>query len=137
MAFLTAAEYASIRAALDVSLDADALPDSIIELPIYSGSAELEIYRRDPELYSRTGVHKRRCINAMILLTAAYLAPAMPQITSETLGDVTHGYETINWIKLAAELRGRADSELSSVISATSVTPVPSMFSVATGGRGA
>jgi hypothetical protein len=137
MAFLTAAEYPSIRAALDVSLDADALPDDIIELPIYAGSAELEVYRRDPDLYSRTGVHKRRCVNAMIFLTAAYLAPAMPQITSETLGDVTYGFETINWMKLAGELRERADSEIAAVISTVNANSAPSMFGLATGGRGA
>lgn len=134
---LTAAEYPSIRAVLDVSLDAIALPDSVIELPIYGGSAELEIMRRDPLADTRTGVDKRRVMNAIIYLTAAYLAPAIPQIASESLGDYSYSRSNVDWMKLAAELRSRAESELSAVISSTDTTPIPSFFGVAQGRRGA
>ena len=133
--FLTAAEYPSIRAALDVGLDDEALPDSIIELPIYSGAAELEILRRVPDLYTKSGVDKRKCINAMILLTAAYLAPAMPQITSETLGDVSRSYQSIDWLKFAAELRGRADGTIVELTTGARAA-IPTLFSVASGRRG-
>lgn len=132
---LTAAEYSSIRAALDVGLDDEALPDSIIELPIYSGAAELEILRRIPDLYTRNGIERRKCVNAMILLTAAYLAPAVPQITSETLGDVSRNYQAIDWLKFAAELRGRADSMMVELTIGKS-TAIPSLFSLASGRRG-
>ena len=137
MALLTAAEYPSIRAALDVGLDAVALPDSIIELPIYGGSAELEILRRDPDAYERTGLNKRRVMNAIIYLTAAYLAPAIPKITSETLGDYSYGRQVVDWTKLAIEMRSRADQELSAVTQGSGTIAIPSMFGVASGRRGA
>ena len=71
----------------------------------------------------------------MILLTAAYLAPAVPQITSETLGDVSRNYQAIDWLKFAAELRGRADSMMVELTIGKN-TAIPSLFSLASGRRG-
>ena len=137
MSLLDAADFPAIRAALDVSLKAQTLPDATIALPIYQGAAEAEVLARDPLAESRAGAALQRVVNAAIFLTAAYLAPAMPALTAETIGKYSYERKT-DWAARAADLRQRADVELAAVLTpdvARSPRP-PSLFAVARGRRG-
>jgi len=137
MALLSAADYPAIRAAIDVSLTARVLPDTIIGLPIYVDAAEAEILLRDPLAESRTGAALQHVTNAAVLLAAALLAAAMPAYTAETFSDYSY-QRKIDWAARAAELRQRAEAELAAVLAASAPTTYqrPTMFSVASGTRG-
>jgi hypothetical protein len=140
MPLLTSLEYPSIRAAIDISLDATVLPDSIIGLPIYADAAEQDVLRRDPTAEDRTGVELQHVTNAAIYLCAALLVPAVPQISGETTsGQHSYTRKLVDVDDLAATLRARADAELAAVL--TPSTPPssasrPTLFGLASGRRG-
>lgn len=137
MGLLTAAEYSAVRAALDIQLTEDDLPDSVIEQPIYSGSAELEVLARVADAESKTGQAKRHLRNAVILLTAALIAPAMPNLTSENIGSYQYSRAGVDWLKRAEELRARGELELARVEEADATTPTrPTLFATVAGRRG-
>lgn len=137
MALLSAADYPAIRAAIDVSLTARVLPDTIIGLPIYVDAAEAEILLRDPLAESRTGAALQHVTNAAVLLAAALLAAAMPAYTAETFSDYSYQRKT-DWATRAAELRKRAEAELAAVLEPENPTTAskPTMFTTAPGTRG-
>jgi hypothetical protein len=134
---LTAADYSAIRAALDPEMTAEDLPDAIIEEPIYAAAAELELLARVPTASTLTGAALTHIRNAVILLTAARIAPAMISITQQTLGAYGYSASPIDWFKRAAELRARAEQEIGLALgeSAPGVRPF-TLFGVAQGRRG-
>lgn len=86
--YLTPAEFPSIRAAIDVSLDASNLPDDVIGLPMYRQDAERWVVAMNPlaaayelgsEPYLKTQV-------AAIYACAALVLPSVPQLTGESYG---------------------------------------------------
>lgn len=137
MALLSAADYPAIRAAIDVSLTARVLPDSVIGLPIYVDAAEAEVLARDPLAESRTGAALQHVTNAALLLVASFLAAAMPGYTAEDFSDYSYQRKD-DWAARAAELRQRAEAELAAVLAASAPTTYnrPTMFTVASGRRG-
>lgn len=126
MAYITPAEYPAVRAALDISLDAANLPDAVIALPQYAGQAELWIRANDPnaagyvpgtEEYIRTTI-------AAIYATAAYIVPALPNITSETYGDaMRYTRKEYDPAKLEASLWTRARGALPNLTGSSSAAP--------------
>lgn len=140
MPILTSDDYGAIRAAIDTSLDATVLPNSIIGLSIYVGAAELEVVARDSQAASRTGDAATHIKNAAIYLTAARLAPAVPQISGETtVGRHTYTRKFQDVDEQIANLRAMAESELAAASDSTvsPATPqVPTFFGRACGGRG-
>jgi hypothetical protein len=118
MVYITPAEFPAIRAALDISLDASNLPDAVINLPMYAGQAELWIVANDPlaptytpgsEAYIRTTI-------AAIYACAAYIVPALPNITSESYGDaMRYTRKEADMAKLEAALWTRARGALPSL----------------------
>ncbi len=141
MALLSASNYPDIRAAIDTSLDSTTLPDATIALAVYVGSAELWVKERDPSAESRTGDDLQHAKNAAMYMTAALLVPAVPQLTAERYLDEGYEYtrQKIDWDKLAAELRSRAEAELAAYLDASTDTQVryrPTMFTLASGRRG-
>ena len=137
MALLSAADYPAIRAAIDVSLTARVLPDSVIGLPIYVDAAEAEVLARDPLAATRTGGELQHIQNAAVLLTAALLAPALPGYTAEDFSEYSYQRKT-DWATRAAELRKRAEAELAAVLEPENPTTAskPTMFTTAPGTRG-
>ncbi len=127
--------YPSIRRAIAVDLDAEALPDVVIEDPIYLGAAEAEILRRVPNAASATGEDRRRIVSATILLTASLLAPAIPRIVEATLGDFRFKRDTPSWSDVAADQRIRAQSELNAVGARISDPIEPVVFTAVRGRR--
>lgn len=129
--------HPAIRAALDVSLDTKTLPDATIALQIYLDAAEAEVIARDPLAASRTGDAETHIENAAIFLTAARLAPAIPQLVRVNRGSVGYQRMNVDWTQRAAELRQLADAEIAAVLTPTETAPGrPTMFSRASGTRG-
>lgn len=139
MAILSAADYPAIRAALDVSLNAQQLPDATIGQDIFVGAAEAELLRRVPDAASKTGDDLRRVKRALVWLTAALLAPSVVRITSLSVQtrDLSYSRQTFDPDEKAAELRSRAESEIAMLLTPGEATPsLPTVFTVAAGYRG-
>lgn len=133
---LDATLYPSIRSAVDLTLDEIALPDSIIELPIYGPAAELEVLARDSIAAERSGTELTHALNAVVYLTAARLVLALPQLTSETLGDYAYNLKGEKPEDRAAQLRGLAEGELAAYLNpGKSTVAKPRFFDKGTGGR--
>lgn len=132
MDILTPDHYKAIREALDISLDADSLPDDVISSEVFLGAAELEIERRLPT----ADPNDRRVILGAILLTAANLSPSIPRVVrSSTVTAVSLQMEQAHWDELATYLRSRAVEYLNN----TQVVPAPpaaAVFTLAHGERG-
>lgn len=134
---LTSAHYPAIRAAIDVTLTAELLPDAVIGLDVYVGAAVRTVQARDPLWETRTGDAAQQLTLAAILLTAAALAPAVPQVVSERWGDQTYQRQPADMARLAAELRARADAALAAVLAPSdAASDRPTMFTLASGRRG-
>jgi len=142
MAYITPAEYPAIRAALDISLDASNLPDAVIALPQYAGQAELWIAANDPNSVSYfPGSEERiRTTIAAIYACAAYIVPALPNITSESYGDaMRYTRKEVDMAVLEANLWSRARGALPNLTSSTPQTgkpPARFIFTLATSGYG-
>jgi hypothetical protein len=133
--------YPAIRAAIDVTLDSLVLPDDIIGLPIYLGTADREIKTRDPLWATRTGAEAQALATACIFLTASLLAPAMPRIISQTIssgGDTfDQKFQSIDWEARAAALRQLSEDAIDSVLDVGDVVSArPTRFRNIAGRRG-
>ena len=75
----------------------------------------------------------------MIYYTAALLAPAVPALLRERFGGGDYEYTRSDYDgeERAAALNAMADDELSAVLEADGATPLPVIFALATGRRGA
>ena len=139
MAILSSADYPAIRAALDVSLNAQQLTDATIGQDIFVGAAEAELLRRVPDAASRTGDDLKRVERALVWLTAALLAHSVVRITSMSVQtrDLSYSRQSFDPERKAAELRGRAEAEIVMLLTPGEATPSrPTMFTVAAGYRG-
>lgn len=136
MSLLTSADYDSVRAALDALLDCETLPDDVIALDLYAGAAERAVLARDPLAETRTGSALARVRAAAVLYAASYLAPVVPQLTSERFADYSYSRNGQDWAKLAASLRARADAELDTVLETRRSAGALGVFTVARGRRG-
>lgn len=135
---LTASSYPAIRAAIDLALDSESLPDATIALPIFLDAADLVLKARDPQWATRTGDALTHLTNAAIYLTAARIAPAMVRLLGETYSS---GYRyqlaAVDWDARAAALNAAADGALDAVLDVGNATSDrPTRFALASGRRG-
>jgi hypothetical protein len=137
MSLLSPNDYNAIRAAIDLTIDEEVLPDDIIELPTFMGVAEEFVLVRDPLAATRTGTERKRIKNAVIYLTASLILPAVPFYVRESFGDYSYTRTEADTKALSARLRQLADAELNTVLGIVGTVAVPTMFDVATGRRGA
>lgn len=139
MTILTALDYPAIRAALDVGLNAQQLPDATIAQGIFLGAAEDELLRKVPGAATMTGDDLARVKRALVWLTAAYLAHSVVRLTSISIQtrDLSYSRQTFDPDAKAAELRARAGVEIAALVTPSAVAPArPTMFTLAGGGRG-
>ncbi len=139
MTILTALDYPAIRAALDVSLNAQQLPDATIAQDVFLGAAEAELLQRVPTAASMTGGDLARVKRALVWLTAAYLAHSVVRITSLSVQtrDLSYSRQTFDPDEKAAELRARAGAEIAALVTPSATAPGrPTMFTLAGGRRG-
>jgi hypothetical protein len=137
MAILSSADYPAVRAALDASLNPQQLPDATIAQDIFVGAAEAELLRRVPDAASRTGDELKRVKRALVYLTAALLAHSVVRLTSVSIQtrDLSYSRQTFDPDEKAAELRGRAETEISGLIAPGETTSsMPTMFTLAGSG---
>lgn len=138
---LEASDFDAIRVRIASALDADALPDSVIDL--YGPEAESEVLARDPNAltYQPGGtavdaVKWTRVRRATIYITAARICGAITLPISERLGSYQYNLSPWDAAKRAAELRGLAEKELAAYLEVDGhVRPLFS-FGVACGSRG-
>lgn len=119
MTLITSADYPDVRRALDASLDATTLPDAAIASPVYQGQAELDVLARYPDAAAATGTAALQVKIATILLTAAYMAPAVPLIVREQDKDYSYQRQAIDWLDAQERLRARAEQVLSGLAGET------------------
>lgn len=139
MAILTSLDYPAIRAALDVDLNAQTLPDATIGQDIFLGAAESELLRRVPTAAAMTGNDLARVKRALVWLTAAYLAHSVVRVTSMSVQtrDLSYSRQTFDPDEKARELRSRAEGEIGMLVAPTAATPArPTMFTTVGGRRG-
>lgn len=140
MALITVADYPAVRAALDISLDAAAVPDAVIVLSIYHGAAELDVLARVPDAEGRAEPDLSRLRNAVIFLTAAKMARAVPAISAERTPTHEYTRHEVNWTKRGVELLADAERELAQVTVETppveETDEIPPLFGLASGRRG-
>ncbi len=139
MAILTADDYPAIRAALDVGLNAQQLPDATIAQGIFLEAAEAELVKQVPTAASLTGDDLKRVKRALVWLTAAYLAHSVVRLTSLSVQtrDLSYSRQTFDPDEKAAELRARAQGEIDMLLTPTeSAARRPTAFTLAAGRRG-
>lgn len=137
MGILTAGDYENIRVALDVSLTATALPDSVIAQPVYLGRAEAWVIAQIPDAASATGARLAHIKRAVSLYCASLLAPAVVRLTSLTTQtrDMAWSRATFDPEARAQALLAQAQEAVKLAQSTTSA-PAVGMFRVAGGRRG-
>jgi hypothetical protein len=134
MAFLTVAEFPAVRAAIDISLDASALPDEVVGLPTYAGEAERWVLAADPAsvLYAPGTDQYDAAKAAAIFACAAMLAQAVPILTGETWGQAyRYTRKDVDLATLEAALWDRARTALARASGAAQVVSegkAPSRF---------
>lgn len=110
--FLDVDHLESVRRAIDVDLDADILPNEVIQDQVYLGRAAQKILSLDPLAESRTGVQEDAIILATIFQTAAYLVPAMPQLITEQFVDYRVRFDPMSQVEQAQRLSAAADEQI-------------------------
>lgn len=143
---ISQSDYVAVRAALDLTLDSTILPDSLIALPIYEGVAESDVMAEDTLwtshiLDTSLGGAGQHVKNAVIYHCAALLALAMSNsVESEALpgGGYHYTRDKIDWEARHHHLDSQADRELEAVLAVNQpdTGAMPTMFSLARGGRG-
>ncbi len=139
MAILTADDWKSVRAALDVDLDETGLPNKTIALDIFSGAAQREVRRRVDDAENKTGDDLLRVSEAAVLLTAARLASSTIRPTSITVQTRDMNYSRPAWKskEKSAELRQMASEAIDDLNKPDDVLPYRmTAFAKATGRRG-
>lgn len=140
MALLSVNDYPDVRRALDATLTATLLPDSVIGSPIYLGEAERRVIARLPEAASLTGVQAITARVATIYLLAALVAPVVPLITREQDKDYSYNRAEMDWSARASQLQADADTLLGGLagdaVETEATTTAGWLFGLASADRG-
>lgn len=142
MTLLGSNYHASIRAAIDVQLDASSLPGEIIDLDIYSGAAHDDVLALLPDAESKTGDELVLVKRAAVFFAAARLCPAVVRLTSVSVQarDLSYARATFDPEVREKELREKAREAIDALLAVTvdppSLSRRPAMFAVAAGRRG-
>ena len=138
MPILTAAEFPSVRRAIDPTLTERELPDSTIADEVYQTRAEDAVLARDPAAATRTDAdQKRRVRLAAILFLAAELVTAVPTLRGRSIGRYSEQREVEPPAVRASRLRARAHGELDLLLGKSAAAAAgAALFTTAAGGRG-
>ena len=140
MALLTPDLPEMVRKALDASLTAESLSDETILLPIYAGAARRQVIAAEAtadDLDPITDTDRwRAAVSAIAYLTAARIAPALPQIVERVVGDNRLRREKWDVEAAVARLKAAAAIEIAVLTEAeTSATRIGHFWTVS-GTRG-
>ena len=116
MGILTVEDYVEIRALIDTQIDADVLPDSVIEMDVFLGAAEDDVLAEVPDAASKVNGELRRIKRAITCYTAAYLVESYLPYSYGRLGEIwfTRTRE-VGPAELAQRLLLRAEQDLEEV----------------------
>lgn len=146
MALIDETSFDAVRAAIDISLSANDLPDKTIKLSIYQGTAENWVLARDSAAanYKEGGstpdaTKWARVQNATIYKLAALLCPVIPNIIRDDFGEnESWQRKPMDYAGRAQELADLAAGELASYLETSPTTAVlPTFFTLGCGRRGA
>lgn len=102
---IVSGDYPSIRGAIDISLDANSLPDAVIELEIYATAAEQWIAAETTETGSEAHL-------AAVLYCAYLIAPQVPALIRERMAGGEYWQQPFDFVDLAGRLLQRAYQQL-------------------------
>ena len=102
-------------------MTADILPDAVIGDPVYLDRAVAEVVLLVPDAATRTGDELARVKRAMILLLAARLIPAIPNIKQEQFQDFSATYFQTDPASRMADLIMQAREELAPLVPETPI----------------
>ena len=115
-----ATDYGHIRSLIDVRLDTEDLQDSVICSVAFLGSAEnetLRLLRKIGKQYTDLTSDEIYDFKlSVVLRTAAFLVPHVPQILQQTVGAIRHSWEDSNWERIQANLLMRANRTLDDIL---------------------
>lgn len=121
-----AADCEQVRKAIDISLTSSELTDETIKLDIYKGDAEAAI---DDALSNLTNDQKTAQAadikRAVMNLTAAYIAPKVPHLTSETLEGDKWTFQNKDYSLISEQLENKASVIVARILKAVAVAPAP------------
>jgi hypothetical protein len=106
---LDTSDWAAVRAALDIELDATVLPDATIELSIFQGEAENRFLTRVAGANPAVDLTSQESKNACIYYLAAMLSPQLSRYTMEQFGDSRSMSNQVDWMMLGSILMNRGD----------------------------
>lgn len=139
MAILVPADWPAVRDAIDTQVDDNMLKDSTIALNIYSGAADQDVIKLDPDAESRTGDEGLAITRAAVYYCAARLIPVVLRILSlsTTTRDLRFTRSVPDAEQRANELRGMAVEEINEILTpGAEAASMPRMFTKVTGIRG-
>lgn len=127
-------DYKNVRALIDISLTADDLSDDQIGLDSFKGEAveiiEHAVASLSEEQQTEYATQIKR---AAIRLTASFLAPKVPILTSEVLEGDKFTFADKNFAKVSADLEKEAFGIVARILKAVSDTPTETSTSFAEG----
>jgi len=133
---LNRSEFEAVRAAIDVSLSDDILPDEQIELDIFQGAGERELLVLVPTAADLVDIDPR-IRSAAILFVAARICPRVPDIVREAFGQQSYQRSARDMNALAAKLRNEAlaiANQIAGVVDPAEAA-MPTFFTVASARR--
>jgi hypothetical protein len=139
LVILQAGSYDEIRNCVDLSLDANILPDAVIDQGAFGPAAEAEVLAREAAVFPAPldpvlqGLHREQ---AAIYLAAARVAQALPSLTNQSLGDSHYSRTGFDGQRRHAELRLLAERELTAYLDPTKQVHIQQQFWIAMGRRG-
>lgn len=140
LTLLTAGAYDQIRSCVDLALDANVLPDAVIDQGGFAVAAEQEVLEREALLLpsqinaAEQLLHREQ---AVIYLAAARVAQVLPALTNQRLGDSQFSRTGFDPAKRHAQLRLLAERELTTYLDPTKQVHIQQQFWLAKGRRGA
>ncbi len=138
MPLLTDADYPAIRAAIDIELAVEDVPDDVIALPIYAGSGEAAVLALVPGAADLTGDDAERVKLAAILFTAALLVERLPRYVEERTEHYSYRKATdggLSVAQTASDLRARAKAAIVGLVEIPTPRRTASYFGIARAGR--
>lgn len=102
-------DYESVRKLIDITLSENELPEAVIALSVYEGEAVEVITDALSSLTEEQATDNAATIKrAALRLTASYLAPKIPQLTSEVLEGDKFTFAEKDFAKISADLETQA-----------------------------
>lgn len=133
---ITVDDCPSVRAAIDVSLSADMIPDDVVMLDVFAGVADREVRDKDPDILTRTEPELVRLRTATVYYTAANLVLSVPQMIAENIGGYHYQIKSIDPNKRYQDLRAMGDGEIAAVVATDEPPNRPTIFTLASASRG-